>query len=303
MKPLDVYTPPGIGDSMWCLQKILGNTTRDINLFTFERDNVSSPFLAGLTQVKQVQQFKQPYRDYNQFRADCTSNYETYLKFTNDDLDNYDQPIYLEANDFLEHNNHLTTYLPNLETHYLLDWEFEHQNNEEALSLTENKNTVLVYTSSLKHNRLGPSVMGQWRFDYWERLLRELFDKYNDIKIVWVGSSNDKDAGEALSAKFPDNDFHVYVDKPSTFLMPLIRNSKCMITYQSGISCIGLVESAPVYMLYFNHLSDLRYSICPKSTIGNESLYKAEFFRDRMFDTNDCVKWVGNHLEYDQESN
>jgi hypothetical protein len=55
-------------------------------------------------------------------------------------------------------------------------------------------------------------------------------------------------------------------------------------------------EDVPTYMMYFNHLDKLPWSICPPSSINNKSIYNPEFFGKSTI--SDVVNWVENHLKY-----
>lgn len=295
---IKIYGPPGIGDQLFYLQKIYSyEEAKHINfeLYSYERDNLSSPFLAGLKRVKNVSQFKKPFSSYTEFKKKCTEMYKVYSKMLPEELFNQDE-LFFEANTFLEGGNRIETFLPNFETIYKMPWKTDKTHINEIDRLCYDSNVVVLYTSSIKHNNLSKAMMKEWTFDKWLELTNILLKTYTGIKIVWIGSSFDKSSHTKFLDTFKDELIYYYLDAPSTKIVPLLRQCKCFISYQSGISCTSVIESVPTYMLYFEHLNKLRYSFCPPSSVNNDYIYKPDFFASVQID--DIVKWVGQHLEY-----
>ena len=294
-KPIKIYTPPGVGDTLWILQKLFPTTQRNFELYTWSRTNKSSPFLTNLERIVSVSEFSEPFRGYTRYKTKCQEMYNIYSSNNSSYFDTVDE-LFLEANTFLEHGNRLETYLPNLPTQYKLPWKINSEDENIVRDYTNDQNVIVLYTSSMQNNKLSKKEMSEWTFNAWVDLAKSLFKTYPGIKIAWIGGKYDECAIKELEKDLKGELIDYYIDKPATFIVPLLRQCKCFISYQSGISCISMSEDVPTYMLYFNHLDKLPWSICPPSFINNKSIYNPEFFGKATI--NDIVNWVEQHLKY-----
>ena len=293
-KPINLYGPPGIGDLMWLLQMLYPNTDRDFNIFSWERSTVSSPMLLDMERIKSVQNFKDPFKSYSEYKNFCNEKYKIYKEMTAEEINDIDD-IYLEANTFMENGNRLETYFPKLKTQFQMPWKEDKKQIKEVTKLVGESNTILLYTSSVKNNMV-KQLMGSWNFDSWIQLISLIFKTFPNIKIAWVGSNYDTDAMDIIKETFPNELISYYVDKPATFLLPLMKQSKCFLSYQSGLSCISMSEYIPTYMFYFTTLRTLPKSICPPDSVNNPSMYNPVFFDEVKID--DVLKWIEPHLEF-----
>jgi len=274
---LHLYTAPGLGDILWILNKIYDNTEKDIHIHSFSRHVYSAYLLNNLPKVKSVTQWN-GIRNYNDFLRKCKNEYNNYNKLT--DLNNINE-MYLEMNTHVDSGNPIHSFLPNLKTTYKLPWQ---DNQKERVEKLYNKNEyILLYTSEMKNNRIGPTHTGTWQFNNWLEIINKLKDKY---KLIWIGSSYDIDALKEIQNHY---NIDYYLNEPLDFLIPLFRNCKAFIGYQSGLNCITIQEEIPTYMLYFNKLTKLPNAIC-NPTMINSNKYYPEFFNN--YNINKLNEWI-----------
>jgi ADP-heptose:LPS heptosyltransferase len=274
---LHIYGPPGLGDLLWCINKIYDNTEKDIYIHSFSRHVYSAYLLNNLPKVKSVTQFN-TYRNYRLFTEKCKQEYNKYNQLN--DLNNINE-MYIEMNNHVDNGNPIHTFLPKLKTNYNLPWVETQKDRVESLY---NKNEyILIYTSSISNNNIGVQHTGGWTFNNWNEIINKFKDKY---KIVWIGSSHDHDA---LKEIIKTNNIDYYLNEPLDFLIPLMKNCKAFIGYQSGLNCITIQGLCPTYMLYFNKLTKLPYMICSPEMINNKK-YKPEHFNN--YNINTLNQWV-----------
>lgn len=262
---LHLFTSPGLGDILWILNKVYDNTDKDIHIHSFSRHVYSAHLLENLPKVKKVTQWS-GIKAYKEFMKKCQEEYPKYNQLS--DLNNIDK-MYLEMNTHVDNGNRIETFLPNLKTTF----ELPYQDNqlERVKSLYKDKEYILIYTSALKNNRLDRHHTGSWNFRNWISIIKSLRSKY---KVVWIGSSFDQDA---LNEVINHTGIDYHLNEPLEFLIPLFRNCKAFLGYQSGLNCITIQEQVPTYMLYFNKLTKLPNAICHPNFINNPKYYYEYF--------------------------
>jgi hypothetical protein len=274
---LNIYCPGGFGDCMWLLCKIYYNTNKKINLHSYSRHAYSTYLLKNLPKINEVTQ-SNPYRNYAQFVEKCKKEYINYNQLT--DLNNINE-MYIEMNNHVDSGNPINSYLPNLKTTYNLPW--KETQKERVESIYKKDEYIVIYTSEIRNNNLNREHTGNWNFNKWHEIINKFKDKY---KIVWVGAEYDRNALDNILKTFA---IDYYVNEDVSFLLPLMRNAKATIQYQSGISCLCILENINTYMLYFNKLTKLPYMICSPEMINNKK-YKPEHFNN--YNINILNQWV-----------
>lgn len=302
--PLYVYAPPGIGDSLFSLQYAISNTNRQIFLKTWKRPGFASLFLLGLKNVVAVEEFNSNdnhyFLDYQSYVRYVRSVEEEYLK-----LENFDEikDFYSEVNTYLENGKRLETVFPNLKCNYNLDWEITEEDKKIVEKIIDNKKIILIYSSSYKNN--GPSAQtrkhlgfSNWSPDSWVELVEKLLSNIdNNTKIIWVGAKYDFDLSKYVMSKLVSerkSEIMHLQDLPSGIFIPLLKKSKCFISFQSGLSCISLVEQIPTAMFWFDHLHSMKYSFCHPNMINNEKKYYCSNFNNVDMDI--LLNWVKYNL-------
>lgn len=277
---LNLYVPSGWGDLCWLLCKIYNNTTKDIHLHTFPRHVYSAPVLYNLPRIKLITQ-NNPYKSYNQFLQKCKQEYNNYKNL--DNINNLNE-MYLEMNTWVDNGNYLKDYLPKLETTYELPW-VEYNQDEMNNEFGDDK-IILIYTSALNNNRMGRNHTGNFKMDYWVELIKQLKNKY---RVIWLGSKYDIDGLNYINNRL-NNSLEYRLDKNLDYIHSLMKRSKALISYQSGLSCHPILnKTCPTNMLYFNCLPKLPNMICHPDWINNKNYY-FEFFD--TFTIEKTLNWV-----------
>jgi len=277
---LHVYSAPGLGDSLWALNLIYNNTEKDIHLHTFSRHVNSAYLLKNLPKIKQVSTFNK-IRNYNEFIKICSQKRNEYNNLNN--LNNL-QEMYIELNTHVDSGNRIETYLPKLQPNF--DLPYQETELERVLNNYSKKEYIILYTSSMSNNRIGPRHTGTWNFNNWKNIIDLFKNKY---QIIWIGNSKyDIDSYNELKKYY--NELILEQDNELSFLVPLFKNSKAFIGYQSGLNCITMQLQSNTYMLYFNCLQKLPYAITHPNIKPTDKLYKPVFFNN--FNLEQLNQWV-----------
>ncbi len=292
---IDLYTPSGIGDIYWVLQK-LGRAANAAG----EKFRIHTPpgqgakfargkFLEFIDCVESVQPDGMPY-------PDLVNHAETYEGL---------QPVmYCEANTWLESGQRLEHYMPAFETEFVLNWQIGLDSIRKASQhLDFSKKNVLIYTSGVQNNE--SLSTGPWKPSDWVDRVREI--KGSGVHLVWVGAHYDSDILKACDmAHLFDR---IMTDEPADVVVSALRMCDGFISYQSGLSCISTVESIPTLMLYFRKIEALSKTFHPveanyepvffdeaprfKSWVDSLELRQHEWRAPKK----DYTFWVGENIE------
>lgn len=258
---IDLYTPSGIGDIYWILQKL----ARAANA-TGEKFRIHTPpgsgakfergkFLEYIDCVESVKPDGIPYDELVQ----CAQQY-TELQSV----------MHCEANTWLESGQRLEQYMPAFETEFVLNWQIEAREILKASTFCDfSKKNIVVYTSGVKNN--DSSSTGRWSHKEWISRIDSLRSLEN-VRLIWIGADYDTDI---LTPQLKSRFDAVLIDEPASVVLSLLRMCDGFISYQSGLSCISVVESIPTLMLYFRKIEALAHTFNPPS-----GEYKAVFFDD-----------------------
>ena len=269
---IDLYTPSGIGDIYWILQKLARAANESGEKFRihvppgngakFERGK----FLEYVDCVESVAPDGISYPELIK-RAAAAGPYRKLAPV-----------MFCEVNTWLEAGNRLEHYLPDFPTEFILNWQIDDELKRRALSyLKPEKKNVVVYTSGIANNESAST--GRWAARDWLPRLAELRAVEN-VNLIWIGAEYDADILQTCRSLFDS----VLLDLPAPVIISLLRNCDGFISYQSGLSCISVVESVPTFMLYFRKIARLTHTFNPPT--GAE--YKAAFFDDLPF----FAQWV-----------
>lgn len=300
---LNLYSISGIGDVYWNLIRLLPNLNRDkkININVYQRIPFSSIFLKDLKRINEIKEFPSSYfnNNHNKFLNYCDKRYESYKNKLDEEKLNSIKNIWLHPNKHINEGNRIEEYLPKLKNiQYKLEWNFDQENYNRAKTITKNKKTVIVYTSSLNNNTIfGTNILGKWSAHNWVYILKKIKESYENINIVWIGAKYD----HTITTRFiNEKNFnvidHYFIDESATFLLPLLKLSNCFISYQSGLSVLSVYEDVPTCMLYFNFLNKIIGAWEPLTSINNKKIYNPLFF-DNIYNNDEyIVDWVGTNI-------
>lgn len=256
---IDIYTPSGIGDIYWLLSKVYYPIERmgeKIRIHTPPGQDEKASRGKFLEYMSAIESVKPDGITYNELKQKA-KNYYTIEK-----------TMYLECNSWLESGKSLESYLPKFKSEYNLPWPI-------VCPPEKTKKRVVVYTSGKQNNN--SKSTGRWSYTDWRILCHKL--KKLNCELWWIGASYDIDMVEECKI----NNF--WIDKDAPSVMALLRSADAFISFQSGLSCISVMEKIPTCMLYFRKLDLLSKSFHPQG--GN---YRPLFFDDIPIDN--VITWT-----------
>lgn len=248
MKFVDVYTPSGIGDIYWVLQKLARSANEaGVKLRIHTPPGPGDKFSRGkfLEFIDCVESVTPDGISY----AELVKRARVYERL---------EPVmYCECNTWLEAGRRLEHYLPAFPTEFVLNWEIAESSVREAGGhITPGVKNIVVYTSGRANN--DSSSTGQWSAGDWAPRLREL-RKLPDVRLIWIGANYDADILPGCRELFDV----ILIDRPADVVLSLLRLCDGFISFQSGLSCISAAESLPTFMLYFRKIAALSVSFHP----------------------------------------
>lgn len=268
MTHVDLYTPSGIGDIYWILQKLARTATaQGVKLRIHTPPGPGDKFARGkfLEFIDCVESVTPDGIDYKALIP--KAKHYSALEST----------MYCECNTWLEKGNRLEHYMPAFPTEFVLNWQIGDESKREAQTyIKPDKKNIVVYTSGRANN--DSSSTGRWKSTDWAPRLKALRAEKN-LNLIWIGANYDTD----LLHEFQNCFDSVLIDKPADVVLSLLRLSDGFISYQSGLSCISVVEEIPTLMLYFKKIEALTRTFNPPG-----GTYEPVFFDDMP----DFVQWV-----------
>lgn len=113
-----------------------------------------------------------------------------------------------------------------------------------------NNNYIVFYTSSKRNN----DRLNSYRY---ANIAESIIDKTTPILIgkEWDNDMLYEITGDLDNRGYKrDKDYYYFLDYPIAFILELIKQSKMLFGYQSGLHIMADVFNTPFYMLYFPHL-------------------------------------------------
>jgi len=292
-KPIDLYTPAGIGDALWCLMLVCSNTNRPVRLHTFTREGKDTQFLKCIPSVISIDMFD---GEFIEFKEKAEKYRNLYLTLPSFDVIDH---VYLNLNPWLESNRRLEDFLPNMSFHWNIPWKIS-EYSKAVVDGISNKPIVCIYTSSVDLNRDNKGyersrLYDYWTLETWKPLISVIKGTFKDINIVWLGSKNDVNTFDWLSEQGLAKDVIPWVDQDGELVVELLNRSRCFISFQSGLSVISVLNRVPTYMLYFKHVNGVMRSWCPPDVVNNPDIYRSILFDD--WSSGSMLRWMKKHLQ------
>lgn len=238
-----ITVQPGIGDSIWVLQKLLsqqekfhfkipdGSPQRGRALFDLlPQITASAEYAPGLT----------------------------YKKITRDNIQNTkrkwaqikETEFFLSANQHLEAHKRIEDFLPDLPTTYRIDYATSQKDKDAAAKVLfdDGKRYIGIYTSAYSNARNA----GGWELEQWFKLIRLIHAKNKDVTFVLIGASYDVGITEQLTTDMRRN----YIPCTNTTGQPLgvvieiLKRLSYFIGFPSGLSIINETLGKDGVMFY-----------------------------------------------------
>jgi len=259
---IDLYTPSGIGDIYWVLQKLARTASAQGEKFRIHTPPGSDikmargKFLEYIDCVESVTPDGIPYPEL--IKKAAQFNYKS-----------LEPVMYCEANTWLEDGKRIEQYLPAFPTEFVLNWQVSHESLRKAKKhLLPDKKNIVVYTSGIANN--DSNSTGKWTHKEWFARIADL-KQQEDVNLIWIGASYDTDLLQPIKKHFDS----IFIDESADVVVMLLRQCDGFISYQSGLSVISVIENIPTFMLYFKKIDKLRHAFNPPSVN-----YSAPFFDD-----------------------
>jgi len=263
-----IRTVPGIGDFIFLAQKLI-NQSEKFDIIISSTPPIRSHQLAELLpQLINSVSFEEKL-GYNKVKRNSYNG--SWSGSPKDEM-------YLEANTHLEAGNRIESFLPDLKTSYLLDYNisdedkkkaagllcnidlaFRYENNDDFIAgqvtvdaiITEYK-YIGIYTSSYNNSK----HMSGWGQVEWLELIR-LIQKHNPLyKFVFLGAEYDLGISEQLMKVMNTKEYINTIGQKLPVVIEILKRLHCFIGFQSGLSIINeTIAARQTVMLYNKALS------------------------------------------------
>jgi ADP-heptose:LPS heptosyltransferase len=166
------------------------------------------------------------------------------------------QDMYLEANSHLEAGNRIETFLPDLETSYLLPYVTTNDHSLSALNIlgVNYPHFIGIYTSAYSNAR----HWNGWTAKEWLQLIR-LIQKHNpSYKFVIIGADYDIGIPQDIMMCLKPDEYINTIGQPLGVVVEILKRLDCFIGFPSGLSIINeTIGAKQTIMFYPSHLQKL----------------------------------------------
>lgn len=250
MKYNNLWVPTGIGDILWIYMKIWSVDT------SFNLVVPTSHIATNCNDKKGIYQRANPVVDlipqvesirYVPISFWC--DYSAYKMSANS--------IWLQANKHLEDGNRIETLWPSLPTNF---------SPELNIPSTDKKYDVVLYTASVASS----TAWHGWQPSQWDDLIFLLGD---NCSICIVGADWDKDFAILLENEVGDRVDYI-IGSPLPEVLSVIRSSKVLVGYPSGIPILSTILGVPTLMFYPSALKKMPYTwVSPENKNHHSVMY------------------------------
>ena len=197
-----------------------------------------------------------------------------------------EKPIFMQCNHHLENGHRIETFIEDMgiDHHFPINIPDEHvaQVTEELKGWD---NYVVFYCAN-------PGVVtawGGWQAPKWTELAKALTNRYSLDGIVIIGAEYDLPISNEVAESLPC--FKNLAGKlPVGASLDVIRRSKYMVGFPSGMPILATMMSKPVFMFYPDHLEGMHYSFADPALIESGSYKAAAFCEPKV-----VIDWIAAH--------
>lgn len=242
-----IRVPPGIGDSIWILQKLINAKEK----FDFHLSNSlpqrGKQIFDLLPQVASSCEYV-PGLGYSTIKATASGNSEYWNEHK-------DKAFTLECNSHLEAGKRIEDYLPDLPMTYKLPYVTIASDKAHASVLTPvrpDRKYVGLYTSS--YNTSKNFGEGFWNANEWFDFAQKISAEDNNIVFVVIGADWDMDLSSMLMTKFLANHIPIpfvnTVGEHLSVVIEILKRLNYFIGFPSGLSIINETLHKKTFMFY-----------------------------------------------------
>lgn len=280
-----VSLPPGIGDCIWLISKLLSTGERfDFHLPDSQPRRGAQifdmiPKLAASVQYVPGLSYRIVERD------NAERFYHEWSRIL-------DQSFCLSCNGHLERGQRIESYLPDLKMHYRIDWETAVAEPHALAILQNNTQNHLVglYASSYAGSR----NWGGWRETEWSNLASGMYEKNREFVFVIIGAKWDEDLASGLmrrlrAMKIP---FINTIGEPLAVVTEILKRLVYFIGFPSGLSILNETLGKKTFMFYSEAIKALIETWAEPSRIASGD-YKGCLFCDPKR----AVDWIFDYYK------
>lgn len=177
--------------------------------------------------------------------------------------------FYLEANSHLEMGRRIETFLPDLETSFILNYSIQiggpafdaqqilrryyHETGDYLLSHTPG-NLIGIYTTSYSNSR----YMSGWLIDEWLEFLQLILKLDKGYKFVFIGAEYDLGLSQELMNVLKPEDYINAIGQSLPVTIEILKRLHAFVGFQSGLSIINeTIGANQTVMLYAQALEEM----------------------------------------------
>ena len=239
-----ITVPAGIGDSIWLIQKLINCNEKFDFILPGDQPQRGKPLFDLLPQIVASATYGPAltYSKIKELNAQKRINQWKGIR---------EKAFYLAANEWLEANNRIEKFLPDLPTSYTLDYatsEDDQINAEIALDDIGASIPVGIYATSYGNAQKGKG----WLVQEWVEFIKLMYRECSEFRFVIIGAEYDEDHTKMIMKEL-DAFGIAYTNTIGQPLPVVVEILKCLsyfVGYPSGLSIINETLQKDGVMFY-----------------------------------------------------
>jgi hypothetical protein len=242
-----IKTCPGIGDSVWLIQKLINQPETFHWKVGDGSPQRSRPLFDMFPQVTESFEYI-PQCGYKKVKRN--SQFGVWGNFPKDEF-------YMEANSWLEAGNRIEQFLPDLNTSFILPYQIKEEEKTRALSILGGNplNPLIgIYTSAYSSAR----QWGGWEGVEWVEFIRLIKNEKKGYKFIIIGANYDIGIPDEIVKTLDPGEYINTIGEPLGVVVEILRHLDCFVGFPSGLSIINeTIGAKQTVMFYPEHLQKL----------------------------------------------
>lgn len=239
---------PGIGDNIWLIMKLIGTDTKYDWILQDGEPRRGAPLfdmVPGITNSVKYEKIPGGYKTIKNRNTQRVNRNWKQIRLGRND-------IYLSANDWLERGLRIENFLPDLVTHYRIQYRL---GNYGDCGLPDNRKWIGLYGSSYSTSR----AWGFWGAQKWFELAQMIHRYDPGYSFAVIGADFDTDLNSELcamleAANIPYQNCTGY---PLQHTAAVIKSLHYFFAFPSGLPILAHTMGKPVTMFYPVHLKEM----------------------------------------------
>lgn len=266
-----IRVPPGIGDSIWILQKLINAKEKFDFHLSDGKPQRGKQIFDLLPSVAHSCTYV-PGLSYNTIKKTAATNPKSWM-------DHKDKAFTLECNTHLEAGRRIEEYLPDLQITYTLPYATEITDKAMARTLVANhklhEKFVGIYCSAYNTSR----NWGFWNANEWFDFIQKIHAENRHIVFVIIGAEWDMDLTGLVVTKLIANriPFINTIGEPLSVVIEILKRLDYFIGFPSGLSIINETLHKKTFMFYPKNLLPLSTAWPEEKRIKSNAYIPVEF--------------------------